>query len=96
MTEKRADRQPTDQPWDREEWAGDLSEDRAPGDADADRWNKTEWVGDQGEGAPLPEDPAMMPEGDTSISGRRQTSGEQHWGQGNVLREAEEETRTDR
>jgi hypothetical protein len=71
MTEKQQDRT-----WDREAWAGDLTDDRAP---KSEHWNKTEFVGDQGEGAPLPQDPATMLEGETSISGNRQPSGEQHW-----------------
>lgn len=70
MTEKQ------ERPWDREAWAGDRTDDRAP---ESERWTKTEWVGDQGEGAPLPQDPEAMPEGETAISGNRQASGEQHW-----------------
>lgn len=71
--------------WDRREWSGSVTEtprESTPGDVASDekaRWNKTEWVGDQGEGAPLPVDPDEMPEGDTSISGRRHNPGEQHW-----------------
>jgi hypothetical protein len=47
-----------------------------------DRWNKTQWVGDQGEGAPAPEDPDLMPEGESGLSGDRHTPGEQRWSQG--------------
>lgn len=63
--------------WDRTEWAGSVTD--KPGDAETPTWNKTEWVGDQGEGAPEPIRREDMPEGDTSITGNRHPSGEQHW-----------------
>lgn len=71
MTEKQQERT-----WDREAWAGDLADDPAP---ESPLWNKNEFVGDQGDGAPLPQDPDTMPEGETSISGNRHPSSEQHW-----------------
>ena len=68
--------------WTGEEWAGEPPTEEQAADAatgkDA-RWNKTEWVGDQGGGMPSPMDPSTMPEGETSISGDRHPSGEQHW-----------------
>jgi hypothetical protein len=63
--------------WDRTNWAGSVSD--KPATPDDKRWNKTEWVGNHGEGMPAPVDPAQMPEGETSISGNRHGSGEQHW-----------------
>ncbi len=76
--------------WTGDQWVGDRdgttaapdSRDQAAPDtarSTTDRWSKTQWVGDRGEGAPAPVDPAMMPEGETAISGMRQGSGEQHW-----------------
>ena len=44
------------------------------------RWNKQEYVGDRGEGAPAPQDPDTMPEGETGLSGDRHTPGEEHLG----------------
>jgi hypothetical protein len=75
--------------WDRTQWEGEgqgegrheLEHD--PADATTgDRWTKQQWVGDRGEGAPAPQDPDEMQEGENRLSGDRHTSGEQHWGQG--------------
>jgi hypothetical protein len=76
--------------WTGDEWAGDetarqgdpVANDTEQTAAGSDRWNKTEWVGDQGHGAPAPVDPDEMAEGETSISGNRHASGEQHWAGG--------------
>ena len=68
--------------WTGEEWAGEPPTEEQPADAVTGKdahWNKTEWAGDQGSGMPSPIDPAIMPEGETSISGDRHPSGEQHW-----------------
>ena len=70
--------------WDRTEWEGegqDASRDVADSTTGA-RWNKQEWVGDQGEGAPVPQDPDTMPEGETGLSGDRHAPGEEHWARG--------------
>jgi hypothetical protein len=67
--------------WKGEEWAGEDAT-RNPQASPSEHWNKEQWVGDQGSGSPLPQDPATMPEGDTSISGNRHTPGEQHWSPG--------------
>ena len=50
--------------------------------AQGEHWNKEQYVGDHGDGAPAPQDPDTMPEGETSISGNRHTSGEEHWAPG--------------
>lgn len=75
--------------WTGDDWARDepAREGTAVSDteetaAGADRWNKSQWVGDQGDGAPAPEDPDLMPEGESDLSGKRHAPGEQHWARG--------------
>lgn len=88
--------------WNRTEWKGegqgDVQRDATdatdvPGDAAeaavGDRWTKTQWVGDQGEGAPLPQDPDTMPEGENALSGDRHAPGEQHWARGQASADRE-------
>ena len=67
--------------WKGKDWAGDEPT-RPSDDAQGEHWNKEQYVGDHGDGAPLPQDPDTMPEGETSISGNRHTSGEEHWAPG--------------
>jgi hypothetical protein len=67
--------------WKGKKWAGEEPV-RTTDDPQSDRWNKDQYVGDQGDGAPVPQDPDTMPEGETSISGNRHTPGEQHWAPG--------------
>ena len=80
--------------WNRSEYVGEGQRpDEQPDDAteaataaaDAttgERWTKTQWPGDQGEGTRRPQDPDAMPEGETGLSGDRQTSGEGHFARG--------------
>lgn len=84
--------------WNRTEWEGEgqdgTSTDAtdATGTADAavgDRWNKNQWVGDQGQGAPLPQDPDSMPEGENALSGDRHAPGEEHWARGQASSDTE-------
>jgi hypothetical protein len=90
MTEDRT----RDGDWNRTDWEGEgqdqgattverIPADRTPTDeATGDRWTKTQWVGDQGHGAPEPQDPDTMPEGETGLSGDRHNPGEEHWARG--------------
>ena len=71
--------------WNRTEWEGEGQDTTGPDAADATtgaRWNKQEYVGDRGDGAPPPQDPDTMPEGETGLSGDRRTPGEEHWARG--------------
>ena len=71
--------------WNRTDWEGEGQGKPSADDADATtgaRWNKQEYVGDRGEGAPPPQDPDTMPEGETGLSGDRHTPGEEHWARG--------------
>ena len=71
--------------WNRTEWEGEGQDETGRDPADAttgDRWTKTQWVGDQGDGAPAPQDPDTMPEGENRLSGDRHAPSEQHWGDG--------------
>ena len=67
--------------WKGKEWAGEQPTHTAD-DPQGEHWNKEQYVGDHGDGAPAPQDPDTMPEGETSISGNRHTSGEEHWAPG--------------
>lgn len=83
MTEDRA----RDGDWDRTEWEGGGAGPDAS-TTTGDRWTKTQWVGDQGHGAPPPEDPDVMPEGEPGLSGDRHTPSEQHWARGQSREDA--------
>lgn len=55
-----------------------------------EHWEKDEWVGDQGEGLQPVGDANSLVTGDTSISGRGHTPGEQHWAGGDTATAADQ------
>ena len=78
--------------WDRTQVEGEgqdpnFPQGHATDQTTGDRWTKTDVPGDQGHGQMPAEDPDTMPEGETGLSGDRNTGGESHFARGQATDE---------